>query len=221
MHKNQSLLLIVVCLIILSGCSLSPKKESTNQLDAKLTLKKQEVNFLETYGKIKLEFDENVKGWITLESTGTAPLNFNQANSREEAFMLANMRAQRNLIEFLSSSIKSEKFTNSLSKVMLDDLLTNGISDTPKPEDYLSDLEDNNDNDSMLISKNSESRKRVNNISQTVKESIAQSAEGIIKGAMVVDRRIDPDVNMVAVTIKVSQKSIDAANEISNQMGGI
>jgi len=25
----------------------------------------------------------------------------------------------------------------------------------------------------------------------------------------------------VAVTIKVSQKSIDAANEISNQMGGI
>ena len=122
MHKNQSLLLIVVCLIILSGCSLSPKKESTNQLDAKLTLKKQEVNFLETYGKIKLEFDENVKGWITLESTGTAPLNFNQANSREEAFMLANMRAQRNLIEFLSSSIKSEKFTNSLSKVMLDDL---------------------------------------------------------------------------------------------------
>ena len=72
MHKNQSLLLIVVCLIILSGCSLSPKKESTNQLDAKLTLKKQEVNFLETYGKIKLEFDENVKGWITLESIQTS-----------------------------------------------------------------------------------------------------------------------------------------------------
>ena len=222
--KAKRLSTLIASLFLVVGCASNGPKIATinNPLEAKPDIKKQEVKFLETYGHVKLEFDENGEEWLTLESTGTAPLNFNHANSREEAFMVANMRAQRNLTEFLSSSVKSDKFTDSVSKVVLDDTLNGTTSDVKKPTQGLDALGemvgiDKTEN----TSENSEKRNRANKVAQTVKETISQSANGILKGTMIVDRKVDADVNMVAVTIKVSKKSINAARKIRNQMDGV
>lgn len=222
--KAKRLSTLIASLFLVVGCASNGPKIATinNPLEAKPDIKKQEVKFLEAYGHVKLEFDENGEEWLTLESTGTAPLNFNHANSREEAFMVANMRAQRNLTEFLSSSVKSDKFTDSVSKVVLDDTLNGTTSDVKKPTQGLDALGemvgiDKTEN----TSENSEKRNRANKVAQTVKETISQSANGILKGTMIVDRKVDADVNMVAVTIKVSKKSINAARKIRNQMDGV
>jgi len=221
--KVKKIAALVAAIVFIAGCSTNPKIATiTNPLEARADIKKQEVKFLETYGHITLQFDENGEEWLSLESTGTAPLNFNHANSREEAFMVANMRAQRNLIEFLSSSIKSDKFTDSISKVVLDDTLTGGTKDSNKPTEALDALGDKTvSNKSETASQNDESRSRANKVAQTVKETISQSANGILKGTMIVDRKIDAEVNMVAVTIKVSKKSINTSRKIRNQMDGV
>jgi hypothetical protein len=221
--KAKKISVILASLVLVVGCSSNPKVATiTNPLEAKPDIKKQEVKFLEMYGHVKLEFDENGEEWLTLESTGTAPLNFNHANSREEAFMVANMRAQRNLTEFLSSSVKSDKFTDSISKVVLDDTLNGTTSDVKKPTQGLDALGEMVRIDKTeTASENSEKRNRANKVAQTVKETISQSASGILKGTMIVDRKIDADVNMVAVTIRVSKKSINASRKIKNQMDGV
>lgn len=222
--KAKRLSTLIASLFLVVGCASNGPKIATinNPLEAKPDIKKQEVKFLEQYGHVKLEFDENGEEWLTLESTGTAPLNFNHANSREEAFMVANMRAQRNLIEFLNSQIKSDKVTDSISKVVLDDTLVGGTKDVNKPIETVDLLgEKSSTNKTETQSHNDEQRNRANKVAQTVKETISQSANGILKGTMIVDRKIDADVNMVAVTIKVSKKSINAARKIRNQMDGV
>jgi hypothetical protein len=221
--KVKKIAALVAAIVFIAGCSTNPKIATiTNPLEARADIKKQEVKFLETYGHVVLQFDENGEEWLSLESTGTAPLNFNHANSREEAFMVANMRAQRNLIEFLSSSIKSDKFTDSISKVVLDDTLVGGTKDSNKPTEALDALGDKTvSNKSETASQNDESRSRANKVAQTVKETINQSANGILKGTMIIDRKIDAEVNMVAVTIKVSKKSINTSRKIRNQMDGV
>jgi hypothetical protein len=136
--------------------------------------------------------------------------------------MVANMRAQRNLTEFLSSSVKSDKFTDSVSKVVLDDTVTGNTNDLKKPTQGLDALGEMVGIDKTeTTSENSEKRNRANKVAQTVKETISQSANGILKGTMIVDRKIDVDVNMVAVTIRVSKKSINASRKIRNQMDGV
>jgi hypothetical protein len=136
--------------------------------------------------------------------------------------MVANMRAQRNLTEFLSSSVKSDKFTDSISKVVLDDTISGNTSDVKKPTQGLDALGEMVGIDKTeTASENSEKRNRANKVAQTVKETISQSASGILKGTMIVDRKIDSDVNMVAVTIRVSKKSINASRKIRNQMDGV
>lgn len=214
---------LILSILFFTGCSSSPKIATIqNPLEAKPDIKKQEVQFLESNGYVKLEFDQNGEEWLTLESTGTAPLNFNHANSREEAFMVANMRAQRNIVEFISGSIKSDKFTDSVSKVILNDDLTGGTKETKKPGEGVDALgEKIFSSDTVSSSENEEKRNRANKVAQTVKETINHSANGIVKGAIVVDRKIDPEINMVAVTVRVTKKSINAARKIRNQMDGV
>ena len=93
---NKKLIVVaVVGAMALSGCSIFGDKntvaEITNPLEATPDIKALEVAFLEDNRKITLEFDENGAEWLVIESTGTSPINFNHANSREEAFLVASM----------------------------------------------------------------------------------------------------------------------------------
>jgi len=215
-----------VAIVFATGCSMLEQKETVtvieNPLEAAPEIKEQEVTFLEDSGKITLEFDENGAEWLTIESTATSPVNFNHANSREEAFLVASMRARANLVEFLNNSVKTEKFVENVSKTILNDVVKNGSSDDTVPvteNDIFGDAVTEN----KLVNSvaNQEERNRATKVAQSVKQTINESTNGILKGAVISVRAINPNVDMVAVTVRVSKKAINAAHVIRAQMDGV
>lgn len=215
-----------VAIVFATGCSMLEQKETVavieNPLEAAPEIKEQEVTFLEDSGKITLEFDENGAEWLTIESTATSPVNFNHANSREEAFLVASMRARANLVEFLNNSVKTEKFVENVSKTILNDVVKNGSSDDTVPvtqNDIFGDAVTEN----KLVNSvaNQEERNRATKVAQSVKQTINESTNGILKGAVISVRAINPNVDMVAVTVRVSKKTINAAHVIRAQMDGV
>jgi len=226
MNKKIIAVAVAGALLLTSGCSSFGDKETVTVIDNKLEqvpdIRAQEVEFLETNGKITLEFDESGAEWLTIESTGTSPINFNHANSREEAFLVASMRARANLTEFLNNSVKTEKFTEHVSKTILNDNVTNGKVDDTEPvteTDIFGDATTSNE----LVSKvaNKEERNRATKVAQQVRQTINESSNGIIKGAVISKRQINTDIQMVSVTVRVSKKTINAAHKIRAQMDGV
>jgi len=214
---------VTAAVLLAVGCASQQEKVSLidNPLEAQPDIKAQEVAFLEDNGTISLEFDETGAEWLTIESTGTSPITFNHANSREEAMTVASMRAKANLVEFLNNTIKTEKFIENVSKTILNDSLTNGTNTVTQPyteTDIFGD-ETTELKPTDLVN-NVEERNRSTKVAQQVSQTIHESTNGILKGALITDRKVDPSINMVAVTVRVSKKSINAAHKIRAQMEG-
>jgi len=215
---------VSAAVIMAVGCATQnpgPVSLVDNPLEAQPDIKAQEVAFLEEHGTIGLEFDENNGEWLSVESTGTSPITFNHANSREEAMTVAAMRARANLVEFLNNTIKTEKFVENVSKTILNDSLTNGTNTVTAP---LSETDIFGDEVTTLGTQdhvnNIEQRNRSTKVAQQVKQTLHESTNGILKGAMIINRSVDPSVNMVAVKVRVSKKSINVAHKIRAQMEG-
>jgi hypothetical protein len=214
-----------LAIVFATGCSSLQDKETVSQIDnpleAKPDIKEQEVVFLEDNGKITLEFDETGAEWLVIESTATSPVNFNHANSREEAFLVATMRARAGLVEFLHNSVKTENFVENVSKTILNDNLTNGSSDDTVPVTE-TDIFGDQITENQVVNKvaNVEDRNRATKVAQSVKQTINESSNGILKGALVSKRVINADVDMVSVTVRASKKTINAAHVIRAQMDG-
>ena len=214
---------VSAAVIMAVGCATQNTgvKMVDNPLEEKPDIKAQEVEFLESHGTIGLEFDENTGEWLSVESTGTSPITFNHANSREEAMTVASMRARANLVEFLNNTIKTEKFVENVSKRILNDTLTNGTNTVTAP---LSEKDIFGDEVTTLGTQdhvnNIEQRDRSTKVAQQVKQTLHESTNGILKGAIIVDRKVDPSVNMVTVKVRASKKSINAAHKIRAQMDG-
>lgn len=214
---------VTAAVLMAVGCASQNTgvKMVDNPLEQQPDIKAQEVAFLEEHGTIGLEFDENNGEWISVESTGTSPITFNHANSREEAMTVASMRARANLVEFLNNTIKTEKFVENVSKTILNDTLTNGTNTVTAPyteKDIFGD--ETTELKPTDHINNIEQRNRSTKVAQQVKQTLHESTNGILKGAMIVDRKVDPSVNMVAVKVRVSKKSINVAHKIRSQMDG-
>src|SRR6056300_439172 len=214
---------VTAAVLLAVGCASQQEKVSLidNPLEAKPDIKAQEVAFLEENGTINLEFDETGADWLVIESTGTSPITFNHANSREEAMTVAAMKARANLVEFLNNTVKTEKFVENVSKTILNDTLTNGTNTVTAP---LSETDIFGDEVTTLGTQdhvnNIEQRNRSTKVAQQVKQSIHESTNGILKGAMIAERKVDPSINMVSVKVRASKKSIAAAHKIRAQMDG-
>lgn len=214
---------VTAAVIMAVGCASKPDPVALidNPLEAKPDIKAQEVAFLEANGTINLEFDETGADWLVIESTGTSPITFNHANSREEAMTVAAMKARANLVEFLNNTVKTEKFVENVSKTILNDSLTNGTNTVTAP---ISETDIFGDEVTTLGTQdhvnNLEQRNRSTKVAQQVKQSIHESTNGILKGAMIIERKVDPSINMVAVKVRASKKSINAAHKIRSQMDG-
>ena len=217
-------LAVTAAVIMAVGCASqapTPVALIDNPLEKTPDIKAQEVAFLEANGTINLEFDETGADWLVIESTGTSPITFNHANSREEAMTVASMKARANLVEFLNNTIKTEKFVDNVSKTILNDSLTNGTNTVSEPvaeKDIFGD-------ESTVIknvdhTNNVEARNRSTKVAQHVSQSIHESTNGILKGAMIIERKVDPSINMVSVKVRASKKTINAAHKIRAQMDG-
>jgi hypothetical protein len=191
-----------------------------NKLELKPDIKKAEAEFLEMSGTLQLQFSED-GDWVVIKSSGTAPINFNHPQGREDAFMLATMRAKRTLIEFLTNDVKSGKVAENVTKTAMRDMVTNkNTEDRRRDSKKENDSLFGSDNDTTGGMYSEEERKRASKIAQSVTETISDNSQFILKGAYVANRVVDRDTNMVSVTLLVSKKSMNVASQIRTQMNG-
>jgi hypothetical protein len=131
------------------------------------------------------------------------------------------MRAKRNLVEFLNNDIKSGKAVENVTKTALKDIVTsNGSENSKRSKDTKSDELFGSDTEVDHSQYSQEERNRASKISQSVTENINDNSQGILRGAYISNRSIDRESNMVAVTLMVSKKSINAASVVRTQMNG-
>jgi hypothetical protein len=224
---KRSLISLAVVAVFTTGCSSfgskapEPVVKVENKLEQKPEIKKAEAEFLESAGTVQLQFSEEGE-WLVIKTVGTAPITFNHAQGREEAFMLATMRAKRNLVEFLNNDVKSGKASENISKSALQDLVTTKNNESMKKnKDTKSNDLFGSDSDVEGGQFSEEERKRASRISQSVTEKLTDNAQGIIKGAYISKREVDREANMVSVQVTVSKKSINAATNVRLMMNGI
>lgn len=234
--KRTLLCVAIASLIGATGCSTTkdiakePPKEpvvlaqvqpvvaKSTSLEKKPDVTKAEASFVESNGALTLEFDDE-GNWLKIKTSGTSPLEFNHANAKEQAFTVAQMRAKRNLIEFLNNDVKSQKSVTNVSEVFLKDIVKDQNATKTKPKKESTEdsdvLESNNETsqDSM------ENRKRANKVAMTVREQINDNAAGILKGVYVSNRSVDRESNQVSVELTVTRKTINVASQLRGLMG--
>jgi hypothetical protein len=209
----NKLILSLFVVITVVGCASTSKQANNASLD--LPIKTADAEFLEANGPLKLSFDEKGR-WVTIETSATAPLSFDAAEGRELAFKIATMRAKRNLVEFLSNDLKSSKSLRTISKSYLKSI---GQTDSNNTNGY---AEDDGENDvSQNQQQTRELRQKANTIASTVRESIDDNAQFILKGVFISSRKVSRDGSHVSVSIRVSQQSMSTANSIRQQIMGI
>lgn len=216
---KMKLIAVAVLATIVTGCASNkpePVTKVENKLEQKPDIKKAEAVFLEDNGTLQIQFSEEGE-WLVIKTVGTAPINFNHAQGREDAFMLATMRAKRNLIEFMSNDVKSSKTAENIAKTSLRDIVTNSNSEM-KNRAVDPDSEDAGVSGDMA---SDEQRRRANRIAQSVTESMSDNSQAILRGAFVAKREVSRENNMVAVTIQVSKKSINASANLRTMMNGM
>jgi hypothetical protein len=217
---NRSILAVALVAVLAAGCASqkpAPVTEIKDKLEQKPDISKAEAEFMSVTGTLQLQFSEDGQ-WILIKSSGTAPVNFNHPQGREDAFMLATMRAKRNLAEFLSNDLRSTKVTENLTKTSLRDLVT---SNNSEKRDRKKSVNEDDDNLPEGAQVSEEERRRANRIAQSVTESITDSSQAILRGAFIATREINRDNNMVVVTMQVSRKSINAAAQVRTMMNGL
>ena len=222
---NKTLISVaILSTVALSGCSTfgeSPKSvvEVQNPLEQTPDIPKSEAAFLTELGTVSLEFTEEGE-WTLIKATATAPVNFNHSQGRDDAFNLATMRAKRNMAEFLSNNVKSDKVTESMTRTTLRDIVVNeGTESRDRKNANDFDLDTYSGPEGNQYS--SENRKRASQIVQSVQDSISDTSQAVLKGAYISDRNINRDNNLVSVTVMASKKSINAAGQIRVMMGGL
>lgn len=216
---KMKLIAVAVLATIVTGCAsnkVEPVTKVDNKLEQKPDIKKAEAVFLEDNGTLQIQFSEEGE-WLVIKTVGTAPINFNHAQGREDAFMLATMRAKRNLIEFMSNDVKSAKTAENIAKTSLRDIVTNSSTET-KNRNVDPDSETDGTIGGMASDEN---RRRANRIAQSVTESMSDNSQAILRGAFVAKREVSRENNMVAVTIQVSKKSINASANLRTMMNGM
>lgn len=215
---KMKLLAVAMFAAFATGCAsnkVEPVTKVDNKLEQKPDVKKAEAEFLETNGTLQIQFSEEGE-WLVIKTVGTAPINFNHAQGREDAFMLATMRAKRNLVEFMSNDVKSAKTAENIAKTSLRDIVKNSNTETKNRK-----VDPDSDDDGVTGGMASEEdRRRANRIAQSVTESMSDNSQAILRGAFVAKREVSRENNMVSVTIQVSKKSINASANLRTMMNG-
>lgn len=221
---KKSALAMALVAVFAAGCATKGSPPSPvvveNKLEMKPDIKKAEAEFLEMSGTLQLQFSED-GDWIAIKSSGTAPINFNHPQGREDAFMLATMRAKRTLVEFLTNDVKSGKVAENVTKTAMRDMVTNkNTEDRRRDSKKENDSLFGSDNDTTGGMYSEEDRNRASKIAQSVTETISDNSQFILKGAYVANRVVDRDTNIVSVTLLVSKKSMNVSAKIRTQMNG-
>ena len=181
-------------------------------------------------GTMTITFDSKGE-FLEITSKGTAPIAGNNAFSIEQAAQVAQLRAKRNIAEFISTQLQTTRSVKVLSTAVQKSLenTTNGMSEEIKIDDKDFDVDGNpviinayNDGSKDTAPKpvvegnpNTNSEK----VAEIVRENITTSSSALIRGAVITDEKIDQAGRTIVVEIKTGTNTVKAANELRKLMG--
>lgn len=209
--------------ILATGCSTSQPLVKL-PADAPMPvakMEKREAEFMKSNGMVKIEFDDQ-GNFYGLTSTGTAYIDSNHVASRENAMNIAMMRAKRNVSEFLSNDVSSNKFSKTITKTLMKTDMNDNVKSSKKEGDGYAeglDLLDEGGNSAETLS--AEDRMKGQRVATYVKEQMTDNSAAILRGLVVSNRSIERDSNLVSVEVKVSKHSVAASHQLKAMMDGM
>jgi|688.fasta_scaffold188970_4 hypothetical protein len=221
---KRSIVVVAVVALFATGCSST---KTVTQLPPEAPapvakLEKREAQFLKSNGLIKVEFDEQ-GNFYGLTATGTAYIQTNHTASREDAYNIALMRAKRNVSEFLSNDVSSNKFSRTITKTLLKNDSNESLkSNKTEGNDKTSNLEDLDlDSGGNSETMTAEDRNRGQRVATYVKEQMTDNSAALLRGLVITARNVEKDSNLVSVEVRVSKHSIAASHQLKAMIEGL
>ena len=181
-------------------------------------------------GTMTITFSADGK-FVEISSKGTAPIAGNNAFSIEQAAQVAQLRAKRNIAEFISTQLNTTRSVKVLSTAVQKSLenTTNGMSEEVKIDDKDFDV----NGDPVIINAYNDGSKDTapkpavegnpntnsEKIAEIVRENITTSSTALLRGAVIIDEKIDQAGRTIVVEVKTGVQNINAANELRRLMG--
>ena len=181
-------------------------------------------------GTMTITFD--TKGnFLEITSKGTAPIAGNNAFSIEQAAQVAQLRAKRNIAEFISTQLNTQRSVKVLSTAVQKSLenTTNGMGEEIKVDDKDFDA---NGNPVIINAYDDGSKDKTpapvvegnpntnsEKIAEIVRENITTSSTALLRGVVITDEKIDQAGRAIVVEVKTGISTVGAANELRKLMG--
>jgi len=195
--------------IAVTGCS-STKTEGEGPV------KTQKLSTSFVGEKIKIETNCTwYKPWktdqceiLSIESTATATSFGNTANNRKTALIVAEMRANSHVSEFISKDISTTKVTSTLAKNL------EKASDKVKSGNNDSKTVEMSDKEAASISLRENNNETVHNLTETIRTN----SRAILKGFIKINEEVVGNQE-VSVTIRWDKNSENAAETLRKKFG--
>jgi hypothetical protein len=220
---KRSLIMVSVLSLFAVGCSST---KTVTQLPPETTvaqatkLDKKEAEFLKSNGTVTVEFD-SAGNFYGLVSTGTAYIDTNHSSSRENAYNIALMRAKRNVAEFLTNDVSSNKFSRTITKTLMKNDANESLKSNKKEgSDNASDIDKLDDGGGDSETMTAEDRVRGQRVSTFVKEQMTDNTAALLRGLVITNRNIEKESNLVSVEVRVSKHSVAASHQLKALIDG-
>ncbi len=176
-------LAVVSAVVLLSACSSLPFGDKRIEKNDSVT-----SEFMG--GEIKITYDKEGK-FQSMTASGSARMTNTLPSGQEEAFIIAKLRAQQKMVEFMKNELDSERFKKTVYESLQEGLTRNGQSE--------------NEINSKIAS--------------NVQEDIKTKSKGILKGVHIESKSFDTQTQTVLVVVKTGVKEVAAANQVRALMG--
>lgn len=226
--KLSKVVLAVAGALLVVGCASNKPLTNADLKPDTDSIRPKPVStvFHRPEGTMTIKFTNDGK-FLEITSKGTAPIAGNNAFSIEQAAQVAQLRAKRNIAEFISTQLNTTRSVKVLSTTVQKSLenTTNGMSTETVLEDK--DFDANGDpivtalksDNPVAQSVEKEPNTNSEKIAQIVRENITTNSTAILRGVMITEEKVDQSGRTIVVEVKTGVDTIKAANELRKAMG--
>lgn len=180
-------------------------------------------------GSMTITFSPDGK-FLEITSKGTAPIAGNNAFSIEDAAQVAQLRAKKNIAEFIGTQLNTTRSLKVLSTTVQKSLenTTNGMAEEVKVDDKDFDADgnpvitrayDDGSRDKVTLPAEKDPNTNSQKIAQILRENISTSSTALLRGVVTVSEKIDQQGRTIVVEVKTGVTTVGAANELRKLMG--
>lgn len=180
-------------------------------------------------GSMTITFSPDGK-FLEIISKGTAPIAGNNAFSIEDAAQVAQLRAKKNIAEFIGTQLNTTRSLKVLSTTVQKSLenTTNGMAEEVKVDDKDFDADgnpvitrayDDGSRDKVTLPAEKDPNTNSQKIAQILRENISTSSTALLRGVVTVSEKIDQQGRTIVVEVKTGVTTVGAANELRKLMG--